>query len=396
LKRKHKSSAAKRPLVGLCADGSSRYGRDIARGVMRYANAHRQWEVYSVLRHLGQDWTGQWPACEGAILGGASREAFSLICRTTPHVIACSGSVDPERMPTVCLDDWAVGVTAARHLLECGLKNFSFYGVPHRAASNNREGGFKSTIESHGGSCFQCSFEFPGWTDPKEAQPWVELVEWLKQLPKPIGIMAVDDAGAAYLASACSLANLSVPEQVAIIGVNNDEIVCELASTPISSVEAGFHRIGYAAALLLDRLIKGESVSHPEQHQRFAPLGIVKRLSTDLFAIDDAQLADVIRYIREHACDPCSVADVADIAAIGRRNLERRFLQKLGRSPGEEILGVQMETAKRLLLQPELSVSVVAARSGFSGVAPFSRAFHRVTELTPSEYRRSILKSYQA
>jgi LacI family transcriptional regulator len=218
-------------------------------------------------------------------------------------------------------------------------------------------------------------------------------VEWLKDLPKPIGIMAVDDGAAAYLVSACRHADLSVPEQVAVIGVNNDEVLCEIACTPISSVDAGFTRVGYGAARLLDRLLRGEQPTSAEKAVRLPPLGVMKRLSTDLYAIDDLQLAEVIRYIREHACDPCTVEDVARVAAVGRRNLERRLSRTLGRTPGEEILRVRMETAKRLLLQPDLGLDIVAQRSGFSGMPAFSRAFTRVNAVAPSEFRRNAQKS---
>jgi LacI family transcriptional regulator len=365
------SSSPRRPFVGIVADGTFRYGRDIVRGATQYANAHRQWELYGVLRRLS-DGSVQWPSCDGAIIGNVTPGVFDVICAKSRHVISCSGSTDPALMPTVSLDDMAVGRLAADHLLESGLKTFSFYGVPGKRASDNRDLGFSTVVGKLGYTRIRCPFAFSGWTDLETAEPWNELSEWLQSLPKPIGIMAVDDMAAGYLAAACRHADVVVPEQVAIIGVNNDEIFCETASAPISSVDAGFTRVGYAAAVMLDRLFKGEKLTQSQQHVRFAPLGIIKRLSTDAFAIDDPQLADAVRYIREHACDPCSVANVARSTATGRRSLERRFTQRFGRTPGDEILRVQMETAKRLLIQPDLYIAEVAERCGFAGFSAFS------------------------
>jgi len=387
---KKRAISTTRPLVGVFADGAARYGRDVVRGAMLYANAHRQWEVYGMLRRVSGE-KARCPTCDGAILAGVSQDWFDLIRARSRFVVSTSGSTDPALMPTICLDDAAVGTMAAKHLIDCGLKSFSFYGVPGRRASDNRQASLSACVQQHGHAFFPCPYFFPGWAEQKRdsEQPWTELATWLMHLPKPIGIMAVDDAAAAYLVSACRHANLSVPEQIAVIGVNNDEVFCEIACTPISSVDAGFARAGYGAALLLDRLLRGEKLTPDEKAVRVQPLGIVRRLSTDLYAIEDVELAKVIRYIREHACDPCTVDQVAHATAIGRRNLERRFLRTLGHTPGEEILRVQMETAKRLLLQPELSLTVIAERSGFSGTPAFSRAFARINAMTPSHFRRT-------
>jgi LacI family transcriptional regulator len=203
--------------------------------------------------------------------------------------------------------------------------------------------------------------------------------------------MAVDDNAALDLASACRHADLGVPEQVAIIGVNNDDLICESAWSPLSSVDAGFTKIGYAAAQLMERLIRGERLALKDRQIRLLPLRVVKRLSTDILAVDDPQIAAAVRYIREHACDPCSVEQVLREVPTGRRWLERQFMKKLGRSPRAEILRVQMEKAKRLLLEPGMTLPTIAERCGFSSGPTFGRSFLNVTGISPASYRRSAL-----
>src|SRR5581483_3121436 len=148
------------------------------------------------------------------------------------------------------------------------------------------------------------------------------------------------------LAAACREADIAVPEHVAIIGVNNDDLLCESAWPPLSSVEADFSRVGYAAARILDRLLTGESLAPEERVVLVPPLGVVKRQSTSTLAISDPNLAAAVRYVREHACDPCTVGDVLREVPVGRRWLERQFTVQLGRSPHDEIARVRIETAQ--------------------------------------------------
>jgi LacI family transcriptional regulator len=216
------------------------------------------------------------------------------------------------------------------------------------------------------------------------------LIAWLSELPKPVGIFAVDDAFAHDLAAACQHADLGVPEHVAIIGVNNDDLLCVSAATPLSSVDPDFSRMGYGAARMLDRLLQGEKLSEAERHVFLPPVRVVRRQSTDVLAVDDPDVADALRYIREHACDPCSVDDVLGQVPTSRRRLERLFARKLGYSPAMEIARVQMEIAKQLLSQPDIKLPEVSRRCGFADQASFTRAFTRVVGMSPGAHRRGL------
>jgi len=215
---------------------------------------------------------------------------------------------------------------------------------------------------------------------------------WLRELPKPIGIMAFDDAAAHDLAAACLDADIGVPEHVAIIGVNNDDLLCESAWPPLSSIEADFSRMGYVAAKHLDAILRGEKLAPELRFVKLPPLGVVQRQSTDVLAVDDPNLADALRFIREHACDPCGIDDVLRHVPVGRRWLERQFLKTLGRSPHAEITRVRIEAAQRLLLQPELRLPEIAERCGFSVMQTFTRAFRINAKITPAAYRRRTLR----
>jgi LacI family transcriptional regulator len=200
--------------------------------------------------------------------------------------------------------------------------------------------------------------------------------------------MTFDDTHAHDLAEACLEAGIPVPEQVAIVGVNNDDLLCDSAWPPLSSVEADFTRIGYMAARMLDRMLSGETLDATERHVRLPPLGVVQRQSTSTLAIKDENLAEAVRFIREHACDPCSVTDVLREVPVGRRWLERQFVVQLGRTPHDEIARVRIESAQRMLRRPELGLEEIAFRCGFAGLKAFYQAFRKVAGTTPAAYRR--------
>ncbi|MGN6504989.1 MAG: substrate-binding domain-containing protein [Tepidisphaeraceae bacterium] len=372
----------------MVADASTGYGRSIFRGAMRYANLQRQWLIRTSfsLSALSKVVQRQF---DGAIIAGPTTRETKLIRRLFKHAVVCSGTVSADVVPVASLDDYAVGVMAAEHLLECRLQHFAFYGNAGLGTSLNRYRGFKDTVTQAGFSCVDVGM---GWLTPAVAMEGTllaKLIAWLNQLKHPIGMMCVDDSAALEVATACQEANISVPDRVAIIGVNNDDLLCESAWPPLSSVDGDYARVGYAAAELLDRLMAGERLRKAERVVRLAPLGIVRRQSTDLLAITDENIAAAVRFIREHACDPCGVSDVLRHVPVSRRWLEKQFETILGRGPYDEILRVRIEPAKRLLAKTQLKIDDLPGRCGFSAVQPFRRAFLRATGTTPGAYRRA-------
>lgn len=376
--------------MGIIVNCTHSYGRAILRGVTRYANIHRRWMLLSDVGKTFDD-IESLPELDGAICGGVPYPVFRHILNHTRFTVMCSGGGDPTLSPVVSLDDFAAGQQAAEHLLGLRLEHFAYYWNEHYIVSTNRLSGFRSTLEKHGFSCATCPLDTP---TPEQRLARVHrpgVIHWLRGLPKPIGVFAFDDWWAYDLAEACLEGGLAVPEEVAIVGVNNDDLLCETAWPPLSSINADYSRMGYAAAQLVDRMLAGEPVKPEDRLLRLPPLGVVQRQSTNTLAIRDPQLVEAVRYIREHACDPCSVSDVLQVVPVGRRWLERQFVSQLGRTPHDEIVRVRIETAQRLLVHTRLDMFSVASRCGFADLKSFYLAFRKITHATPAAYRRSAM-----
>ena len=184
---------------------------------------------------------------------------------------------------------------------------------------------------------------------------------------------------------ACRRLEFAVPDQVAVLGVDNDELLCDLADPPLSSVIPDVRRTGYEAASLLDRMMRGEKVRG--EGRLFVPLGVATRQSTDVVAVADRHISTAVRFIREHACNGITVTDIVKQVPLSRRVLETRFQKLLGRSPHEQIMAVKLDRVKRLLSETDLSLAVIADRTGFKHVEYLSVAFKRQVGVTASEYR---------
>ena len=213
-----------------------------------------------------------------------------------------------------------------------------------------------------------------------------EAIAWLRRLSKPCGVFCALDLYAARLTNACRNCKIAVPEQVAVLGVDNDTVMCSVSCPPLSSIDLDSRHIGYEAAALLAQLIEGKAP--PTLAVRLQPQGVVARQSTDILAIDDKDVAQAVGLIRQHACRGLRVGQLATILGLSRRVFEQRFQQVLRRTPKQAMLDVQMNRAKLLLRETDLITTAVARKAGFASVEYFSRAFHREVGMTPREYRQ--------
>lgn len=377
-------------MVGIIVNCTHSYERAILRGVTRYANIHRRWLLLSDVRAVYNDF-GDLPSFDGAVFGGVPLPVLRQALARTHCVVLCSGGPETALAPVVNLDDVAAGRQAAEHLLSLRLEHFAYYWNEQYLASQNRLNGFRSALRERGFSCVTCPLPTPTAEQRLSRAHRAGVIEWLRGLPKPLGVMAFDDWWAADLAEACREGHITVPEEVAIVGVNNDDLICDTAWPPLSSIDPDFSRMGYAAAQILDRLLAGETLKPEERYTTLPPLGVVQRQSTNTLAIKDRQLAAAIRFIRERACDPCSVADVLEVVPVGRRWLERQFVRHLGRTPHDEIVRVRIEAAQRLLVHTRLDMFAVASRCGFADLKSFYLAFRKMTQSTPAAYRRAAM-----
>jgi LacI family transcriptional regulator len=217
------------------------------------------------------------------------------------------------------------------------------------------------------------------------------IADWLIDLPCPAGVMACDDDRGLQVLAACRLVGLHVPDDIAVIGADNDEFLCDLSDPPLSSVDLGPERIGYAGAALLDRLMRGKT---PPRHPvLLSPLGVVSRRSTDVLAIEDPELTVFIRRIRQHACDGVGIEDLVGHSRLSASTIRRRCVQLLGRTPKEEMTRVRIERAKTLLTTTDLLVADIAVRCGFFESKHLSRAFFVEVGMTPSNYRSASARA---
>ena len=212
-----------------------------------------------------------------------------------------------------------------------------------------------------------------------------ELAAWLGRLPKPVGLMACNDMRALQVLSVCGEHKILVPDEVAVIGVDNDFVQCELCDPPLSSVDNNAYEVGYEAAALLHRMLERRG-SVPRMTM-IRPTGVVARRSTDVLAIADPQLVEIVRYVREQACEGLTAEKLVRHAALSRSTLERWFTKQLGRSVNEEIHRVRLSHVKDLLVTTDLSLGEIAERCGFAYAETMQRLFKSVAGETPGQYR---------
>jgi len=283
-------------------------------------------------------------------------------------------------------DNAAAGRVAAAHLLERGYTSFAFCGLAGHGYSAERHAGFAAAVRDAGHPLAEYHAD-PGlerdWTWQREQ---ADLTRWLRSLPLPAAVAACTDVRARQISEAAQHIGLAVPDQLAMIGFDDDEMVCEMANPPLSSVEMDYERVGYEAAALLDRLMQGEQA--PAKPIRVPPGSVNTRASTDILAIDDPLVAAALRFIWHHAHQPIQAAQVVAHVPASRRVIERRFKQIVGRTLHEEIQRVHIEKAKQLLTQTTLPAYEVATRAGFHDAKHLSRVFKQATGTTPLDHRR--------
>jgi LacI family transcriptional regulator len=231
------------------------------------------------------------------------------------------------------------------------------------------------------------TFTTPTWTERQQQ----ELADWIHQLPKPVGIMACTDQLGFWLLDACDRAGVDVPDEVAVIGVENDESLCEMANPPMSSVWFDAERIGYQAARLLDRMMRGQSPPPPET--LYPPGGIVTRRSSDIIAVDDEMVGRALHFIRDHADRNLRVGEVAEAVFVSRSVLERRMRQTIGRSPKAEIIRVRLQLVQDYLLSSSLTLTEIAERTVFHHPQYLAELFKKKLGQTPGQFRGNYRKA---
>lgn len=378
-------SPFRRRQVALVIETSNAYARGLLQGIVHYIRTHGQWSFQLMEQSRGQTppaWLSRWKG-DGIIARVENdRIARAIEASRLPTVDVSAARIVPQ-LPWVETNDRAIARLAVEHFLERGFTHFGFCGDARFNWSTWRAKHFREGLREAGHSCFVFGY------DSTRVDRQVAAIErWLRSLPKPVAVLAAYDNRGLQVLEACHNLGLSVPDEVAVLGVDNDELLCELASPPLSSIAPDAHRAGYEAAGLLDRLMQGEKVGN--ECVQIDPLLLYPRQSTDVLAIDDPVVVKALRYIREHACEGLQVADILRVVPVSRRVLEARFRARLHHTPHEEIVRVRIDRVKQLLAETELTLEAIASRTGYEHAEYMSVMFRREMGTTPGRYRESF------
>lgn len=380
------------PHVALIIETSLAYGRGLLRGVARYVRENGPWSVYLEQRSLydpAPPWLKGWNG-DGIISRASYPQIAKLVVDTGVPTVDLNEEVTGLGLPLIYNDHDLIGRMAADHLLERGFRHFAFMGHQGIEWSRRRHRGFVARVKEKGFGC--AAFEDKGGGPGQPRPPWEaeldDVTRWVGRLPKPVGVMACNDFRAVQLLDACRRAAVAVPEQAAVIGVDNEDVACDLSNPPLTSVMPDAERIGFEAARLLDALMRGGKVERPEQF--IPPKRIVTRRSTDVTAIDDPDVAEAMHFIRQHACDGIRVEDVMDVVDVSRSVLQRRFRAMLGRSIHDLIVAVRLDRVKELLAESDLALPDIAQRTGFRHSEYLSTVFKQKTGQTVSQFREAM------
>lgn len=386
----------KRRRVALLVESSRAYGREVLLGISKFVREHRNWSiVFEEWRWTDKPpaWLNNWSG-DGIIARIENRATADAVLRPGVPVVDIRGSVPGLNVPLIDTDDRKVARMAAEHLMERGFRCFAYCGFNGANYSDKRSKWFQERLAESGFDCHVYSSPTPRKNsetieyEKRGLLFMADMARWLKKLPKPAGLMACNDIRGQQVINACRRLGIHIPDQVAVIGVDNDDVLCELSDPPMTSIAPNAVQIGYQAASLLDRMMSGRTP--PRNPVLVEPAGIVTRHSTDVVAIPDEAISRALRFIREHACDGINVTALLRTASLSRRVMERRFMELLGRSPKAEILRVQIERAKQLLIDTDLPLPVIAERTGFRYSEYFSSIFKLKTGITPGALRQKM------
>lgn len=301
--------------------------------------------------------------------------------------VAVHADLTARGIPSVELDEEAAGEVAARHLLGRGLRSYAAFAIVQKPWVRRRVAGFRRVIETRRELYLDdCDHFQADHLDLPDHHPTLRrLSKWLASIPKPAGIFACCDSWGLLMSQHCRNLGWRIPEQIAIVGVDNDEVCCEVAQPPLSSVMIPWERMGHEAARLLDRLRRGLPV--PQRVVRIQPGEVVARRSTDVLAVGDPEVATALRFIQDNHTRPIGVPDLLRKIPVDRRLLERRFKQLVGRTLMQDLRRVRIERAKELLIAGELPMPEIAERIGFANGKRLSEAFRKEAGMTPAAYR---------
>ena len=381
-------------------DFSEAYARNLLLGIARYAHAVGQaWSLCRLPLSI-RDKFGIEAVIDlakkmraDAVIGQFyNTDNVELFARNGIITIAQDFKARFTTIPNITGPHFLAGKMGAEYFAKKGFRHFAFYGTRDVVWSDERMQGFRETVRAA-----NPSFTFSALCKNTQNALWDydtnQLVTWLQSLPKPVAIMACDDNHAYHITEACQQGEgggrLRIPDAIAVLGVDNDETICRLSSPNLSSLNQNIEQGGYDVAQLIDRILRDPAT--PREDVMVQPTHIVTRQSTDIYANNDQHIAEVLKYIHENISQKITVDELVELVPLSRRLLETRFKRSMGTSIYDYILQTRIEKVAQLLCEG-MSVSEAAIELGFSDIKNLSRMFRQQRGMTPSEYRREILR----
>ncbi len=363
-------------------------------GIVQYSNLHGPWLFYMEpeFYRQGKEKSHKWLRgldADGIIAHTWDTDFINSIVNFRLPAIICGLDKPRRDVYRLFTDEAAVGRMAAEYFMERGFRYFAYCGFDDMIWSQQKGDSFKRTLAKFG-------FETCVYRQPrakhlcKADKEQILIAKWLKLLPKPIALMTCNDDRGLDVLAACKIAGFEVPEQVAILGVDNDELICNFSYPQLSSITLSTKRTGYEAALVLDKLMKGQTITESEKEVSILPLHVVTRQSTDIMAIEDQQVAEAVQFIRKNSREVIQVGDVAQAVGLSRRALEQRFRRILARSVHEEIKYTRVNQMANILISTNLSISKIARLLGYPHASNISRYFKQQKGFGPLDYRRKF------
>jgi LacI family transcriptional regulator len=372
--------------VGIFLPPPQFFATPVVRGIGRYSSAHGPWHITIAAGAEPRYVRRFLRTCDG-VIAHLETPLRSLLMASGLPVVGYLSDYSPGQFPLVLPDEDRIGVIGAEHFLERGFRNFGFFGIDANW-SWGRERGFVQRLKQAGLSCQT--------TAPRNAPDlravWGELSvarilpRWLKRLAPPAAVMAMNDEAARNIVDACLQMGWRVPEDIAVLGVDNDEMLCNYSAVPLSSVDRNLEQIGFESARLLDRLIRKEAAA--DEKVAVPPASLVVRRSTAALAINDPDAAAAVRFIAERGCGGIDVDDVLVVVPVSRRALERKLRKAIGRTPAQEIRRVRLARVCELLTETDLPLSDIVPRTGFQYRTYLARAFKKEFGQTPRQFRK--------
>jgi LacI family transcriptional regulator len=371
--------------IVLLIETSREFGRQLLSGIIRYSRINGPWSFYKeqigLVSNIPQlkNWNP-----DGIIMRD-SMSKTELLKLKIPTILALHDSTISKNLPVIKTDSYSISKLAAEHLLEKGLKKFAFFGFDNYEWSNQRKIHFEKFINDAGYDVIKYQS-----LNKNVGKDWgieqLHVIDWIKTLPKPVGIMACNDDRGQHILEVCKLIGLGVPDDISVIGVDNDPMICEIGDPPLTSIALNVENAGYETARLLDNLIVGTEMQG--QQIIVTPTNVVQRQSTDILAVNDPDLIEAIKFMKQNAKNRISVDKIVQATNVGRRTLERKFKKTIRKTILAELKHIRIGLISKMLVETNMQISEIVSSSNFSDIEHISRYFKKEKGVSLSQFRK--------